>query len=109
MKLIIVTIDSSDEHALIDELIKGGFIATRMASEGGFFRRKSVTLYIGVEQDKLENALEVIRKCCKSRLASIINYTNYEAGIGMASPYPIRENEGGAVIFVLDIDRFEKV
>lgn len=109
LKLIIATIDRNDEHNLLDKLSNQGYMATRMASEGGFLGKKNVTIYIGLEKEKLNDALDIIRKCCKLREPVTLNYTNYETSMGYSTAYPVNEQEGGAIFFVIDIDRFEKI
>jgi uncharacterized protein YaaQ len=61
MKLIITVISDNDNDPVTQALIEGGFRVTRVASTGGFFRRGSSTLMIGVMDDKLDAAIEVIR------------------------------------------------
>jgi uncharacterized protein YaaQ len=62
MKLIITVISDNDNDPVTQALIVAGFRVTRVASTGGFFRRGSSTLMIGVTDDKVEAAIEVIRK-----------------------------------------------
>ena len=62
MKLIITVISDNDNDAVTQALIVAGFRVTRIASTGGFFRRGSSTLIIGITDDKVEAAIEVIRK-----------------------------------------------
>jgi uncharacterized protein YaaQ len=62
MKLILTVISDNDNDPVTQALIGAGFRVTRIASTGGFFRRGSSTLMIGVTDDKLEAAIDVIRK-----------------------------------------------
>jgi uncharacterized protein YaaQ len=62
MKLIITIISDSDNDPVTQALIVEGFRVTRVASTGGFLRRGSSTLMIGVTDDKVDAAIEVIRK-----------------------------------------------
>lgn len=61
MKLIITILRDSDNEPVSQALVAGGFRVTRIASTGGFLRRGSSTLLIGVADDKVEDAIEVIR------------------------------------------------
>jgi len=61
MKLIIAVINDNDNDPVTQALIVAGFRVTRVASTGGFLRRGSSTLMIGVTDDKLDAAIEVIR------------------------------------------------
>lgn len=61
MKLIITIISDSDNEPVSQALIGAEFRVTRIASTGGFFRRGSSTLVIGVSDDRVEAAIEIIR------------------------------------------------
>ena len=61
MKLIITVISDNDNDPVTQALIIAGFRVTRVASTGGFFRRGSSTLMIGVTDEKVDAAIEVIR------------------------------------------------
>ncbi len=61
MKLIITIINDHDNEQVSQALISGGFRVTRIASTGGFFRKGSSTLMIGVNDERVDEAIEVIR------------------------------------------------
>jgi uncharacterized protein YaaQ len=59
--LIVAIIRDEDNDPVSQALIEAGFRVTRIASTGGFLRRGSSTLMIGVSEDKVEAATRVIR------------------------------------------------
>ena len=61
MKMIIAIMEDQFTEATSNALVKANFRITRLASTGGFFREGATTLMIGVENDQLEAALELIR------------------------------------------------
>jgi uncharacterized protein YaaQ len=61
MKLIITIINDSDNEPVSQALIAKEFRVTRIASTGGFFRKGSSTLVIGVRDERVEAAIEIIR------------------------------------------------
>jgi uncharacterized protein YaaQ len=61
MKLIIAVIRDVDNDPVSQGLVASGFRVTRIASTGGFFRRGSSTLMIGVSDEKLEEAVNTLR------------------------------------------------
>jgi uncharacterized protein YaaQ len=61
MKLIITIISDHDNEPVSQALIGKGFRVTRIASTGGFFHRGSSTLMIGVGDEKVDEAMQVIR------------------------------------------------
>lgn len=61
MKLIIAILRDIDNEQVSKALVIANFRVTRVASTGGFWRRGSTTLMIGVEDEKVEEAIQVIR------------------------------------------------
>ncbi len=61
MKMIIAIIRDSDSENVSQALVSAGLRVTRVASTGGFLRRGSTTLLIGVEDDKVDLAIETIK------------------------------------------------
>lgn len=64
MKLIIIVVSSIDSDALIKSMLNEGFSITRISSSGGFVRRGSSTLLLGVEADKVERARQMVHEHC---------------------------------------------
>jgi uncharacterized protein YaaQ len=61
---------------------------TRIASSGGFLRRGNTTLWVGTEDEKVDDAIGLIRAACAS------------AGAG---------DQRRGMAFVLDVARFEQL
>ncbi|MEE1042365.1 MAG: cyclic-di-AMP receptor [Clostridia bacterium] len=106
MKLIIAIVGDEDSTRLTDKLSKNSIPVTKLASTGGFLRAGNVTLMIGTEDDKVEEIIEIIKSVCKSR-KEIVAPTS--VSMTAAITWPIEITVGGATLFVLDIDRFEKI
>ncbi len=62
MKLILTVMRDEDTEPVSHSLIQAGFRVTRIASTGGFLRRGQSTMIIGVEDDKVQEAIQVIRE-----------------------------------------------
>lgn len=62
MKLIITILRDIDTDPVSQALVSKDFRVTRIASTGGFLRRGSTTLMIGVVDEKVDEAIEIIRK-----------------------------------------------
>ncbi len=107
MKMIIAIINSDDASAVIQNLMKQHFSVTKLSSSGGFLRSGNVTILIGVEQEKVQEAIDVIAKYSKSRKQIISS--SFETGAYFDPSIPFEVTVGGATIFVLDIERFQKV
>lgn len=64
MKLIIAILRDEDNVTVADSLISNGYRVTRIASTGGLFRRGSTTLMIGTDDEKVDEAVNIIRDNC---------------------------------------------
>ncbi len=64
MKMIVAIIQDKDNELVSQALIESNFRVTRIASSGGFLRKGSTTIMIGVEEDKVDQAIRLIRDTC---------------------------------------------
>lgn len=88
MKLIFAILRDEDTEAVSHGLIVAGFRVTRIASTGGFLRRGNATMMVGVEDEKVDQAIQVLHENCSP------------------SPDP---NQRRATLFVLDVARFDQI
>ena len=109
MKLVIAIVQDEDASRLISSLMSEGYGVTKLATTGGFLRSGNTTLLVGVEDEKLESAMGVIEKVCKSRKQIATAPSPISGTTGVYVPYPIEVMVGGATIFVLDVERFTKI
>lgn len=107
MKMLIAILNADDASAVIQNLMKEGYSVTRLSTTGGFLRAGNVTILIGVKDDRVQAVIDIIGKYSKSRKQVIP--TTSEAGINFYPSMPVEVTVGGATIFVLNIERFEKV
>ncbi|HLF75730.1 MAG TPA: cyclic-di-AMP receptor [Anaerolineales bacterium] len=87
MKMVILIVKDQDSDALTQALTSEKYRVTRVASTGGFLRSGVVTLLLGVRDERLESALELIRK----KLT------------------PLPSGEKRATLFVVPVEIFEQV
>lgn len=109
MKLVIAIIHDEDTHALVKTLTDEGYGVTKLATTGGFLRSGNTTLLIGVEVEKLDLVMGIISETCKTRKGVITPPSPVIGSTGIYVPTPMEVNIGGATVFVLDVDRFEKI
>lgn len=88
MKMVIAIVRDIDEDEILKALIEKDFRVTRIASSGGFFKRGKATLMIGVDENRVEHVIQLIRERCAPTLDLAVKH---------------------ATVFVLDIDRFEQI
>ncbi len=109
VKLIIAIVQDEDSGKLINELMKNKFGVTKLASTGGFLKSGNTTLIVGAQKEKVDEAIEIIRKMCKSRKTVTTPTTPTTWSSGIYTPYPIEVQVGGATIFVIDVEKNEKL
>ena len=107
MKMLLAIINSDDAPSVMGNLMKQGYQITKLATTGGFLRAGNVTILIGLDEDQLERALSIIRTYSSSRKQVIP--TTAEMGMGFYPTLPVEVDVGGATVFVLGVERFEKL
>ncbi|HOO60926.1 MAG TPA: cyclic-di-AMP receptor [Bacillota bacterium] len=109
MKLIFAIVHDEDSPRLMAELNKAGFRVTKLNSSGGFLRSGNTTLMIVVEEEQLKEAMDLIRKYSSSRQSAINTNVTPSAMGGAYIPYPVEVMVGGATVFVVNVEQFEKM
>lgn len=107
MKLIFAVINNDDSHVVSIELTTKGFSATKLASTGGFLMSGNTTFMICVDDNRVDEAIEVIKSCSRRRKQFVPT-----ASVGRTEStgtFPVEVSVGGATVFVTDIERFEKL
>ncbi len=107
MKLVMAIMSKNDASIVMDALTEESFQVTRMASTGGFLKSGNTTLIIGVENNKTNKVIDIISKYSSKRKQLVTNTTPVYLSSFTNTPFEV--TTGGAIIFVLDVDRFEKV
>lgn len=107
MKLIIAIINYDDANAVTQSLTKKGFSSTKLSTTGGFLMAGNMTLLIGTEDERVDDCIKVISRCCKQRTEIVPGTASI--GVGLETAMPIEVTVGGATIFVTNVERFEKL
>ena len=87
MKMVILIVKERDADEILQALTSEKYRVTRIASTGGFLRSGVVTLLLGVRDERVESALELVRK----KLT------------------PLPSGEKRVTLFVVPVERFEQV
>ena len=106
MKLIIAIVQDEDSSKLLSVLMQQGFGVTKLATTGGFLKAGNTTLLLGIDDNRLDEAISVIESVCKSRKQIS---TASSTMIGEYTSCPIEVTGGGATLFVLTVEQFLKV
>jgi uncharacterized protein YaaQ len=109
VKLVVAIVHTEDAGHLVDGLLEREFRATRLHSSGGFLKQSNATVILGVEDDQVEAALAVIRDNCHSRTQLVNPMPPIMEPGEFFLPYPLEVEVGGATVFVLPVERFERI
>ncbi len=86
MKMIILIAKDNDADAITQTLTSAEYRVTRVASTGGFLRSGVVTLLLGVDDDRVDPVIALVK-----------------GKLGSASA------EKRATLFVVPVERFEQI
>lgn len=109
MKLILAIVQDKDAGRLLDALVEANYQATMLASTGGFLREGNATILIGVEDQQVEEVLGIIQERCRTREQLISPIPPVAEPVDAHISYPVKVQVGGAIVFVLSVDRMVRV
>ena len=102
-------VQGEDAPRTVQALSGAGISVTRLASSGGFLQQGNTTLMIGVDEEKVPRVIELIRENCRERSRYLTPMPPMVEPGEFFMPYPVEVQVGGATIFVLEVEQFEKV
>jgi uncharacterized protein YaaQ len=108
MRLVVAVIQDYDTDRLLKALSDASIGATRIASTGGFLRMGNTTVMMGLAEERVDECIGLLEKWCSTRVerpdpALVDALGLLDAGSVAESPL------GGAVVFVLPVERFERM
>ena len=105
-KLCIIIVSHRDAARLMERLVERGISATKIGSTGGLLRRGNATVISGIESSMVDEVVEIVREECQARNEVVPMQTLPFLGDGGFSADPVEVRAGGAIMFVLDVERF---
>ena len=109
VKLVVAIVHHEDAGTLVDALLDQDYRATRLASSGGFLKQSNATVILGVEDDQVDAVLDIVREACHARTQVVNPMPPIMEPGEFFMPYPLEVEVGGATVFVLPVDRFERI
>jgi uncharacterized protein YaaQ len=109
VKLLLAIVHSEDAGTLVDALLEKDYRTTRLQSSGGFLRQSNATIVLGVEDDKVEEVMAIVRENCTSRTQVVNPMPPIMEPGEFFMPYPLEVEVGGATVFVVSVERFERL
>ena len=109
MKLVIAIVQDEDTPALTEALVTAGYRFTKVSTTGSFLRTGNTSLLIGVEDSAVPAVMGVLRRTCRRRTQVAVPYSPaLEPGL-LYMPENFEVEVGGAVVFVIDVEHFERL
>ena len=109
VKLVTAIVHSEDAGNLVDALLEKEFRATRLQSSGGFLKQGNATILVGVEDDQVDAVLELVSANCHSRKQFVNPMPPIMEPGEFYMPYPVEVEVGGATVWVIPVERFERL
>ena len=109
VKLVVAIVHSEDAGVLVDALLARDFRATRLHSSGGFLKQSNTTVILGVEDDEVDEVMGIVRESCHSRTQIVNPMPPIMEPGEFFMPYPLEVEVGGATVFVVPVERFERL
>jgi len=109
MKLVLAIVQGDDAGKLVDALTERQYRVTRIRTMGGFLKETNATILVGVEDDLVDDVLGVISATCKTRTQTVSVVPPVLDPFGLYVPSTTEVTVGGATVFVLPVDRWERI
>ena len=109
MKLVVAVVHNEDAGPLVSALLEHDFRATRLHSSGGFLKQTNATVMVGVVDEQVDEVIAIIRDNCHARTQIVNPMPPIMEPGEFYMPYPIEVEMGGATVFVLPVERVERL
>ncbi|BDR58774.1 cyclic-di-AMP receptor [Xylocopilactobacillus apicola] len=104
MKLVIAIIQDQDANELSNAFVEANVRATKISSNGGFLKSGNTTFMVGIEDERKDEVLEIIKTACKSRSQFMTAPFSSPRTIEDGFQEPVKIQVGGATVFVIPIE-----
>ena len=106
MKLIISIVSNKDVENVFENLSKAGFPATKISTMGQFLEGGHTSLFIGVDDNKVDDVFDVLQNSVSKR---VIKQHGVQSTLkGTLLKQPVDVEEFGAIAFVINVEEFKK-
>ncbi|HUY97905.1 MAG TPA: cyclic-di-AMP receptor [Verrucomicrobiae bacterium] len=103
--MVLAVVHEHDAVRAVETLAARGFGVTKLASEGGFLQQRNVVLLIAVDDLEVDAVVATVRSAGRSRHESVPEPSPPTE----AAPAAVEVEVGRATLFVLGLDRVERL
>ncbi len=104
---LVIVVAGAQAGELIQRLSQEKFYYTKIDSSGGLIQEPNVTLLVGLNESRLGTLLDMVRKICQPYRQFIPAHVSVHPM--HMQPAMIEAEMGGATVFVLEVERFERL
>ena len=108
MKLLLAIVQDKDSARLSNEFVDAGVRATKLSTTGGFLKSGNTTFIVGIEDERIQEVLDIIRETCQAREQFMTLPISLDVSMDTHMPYPIEVQVGGATVFVMPVEQFHQ-
>jgi uncharacterized protein YaaQ len=110
MKFCVVIVPSEDGDRLLSRMSELQFSATKVGSSGGFLKRGSVTVFSALEEARVPELVAMLHRDFPEVVESMpIAMLPFSDDLELSPASVVDVRVGGAVLFVLPLDRVVRV
>jgi uncharacterized protein YaaQ len=109
VKLVVAIVHNEDAGGLVEAMLRKDFRATRLQSVGGFLKETNSTIVVGVDDGQVDAVVDLISEQCTPRTQAVNPMPPIMEPGEFFMPYPFEVEVGGATVFVLPVERFERI
>jgi uncharacterized protein YaaQ len=102
-------VQTEDVEACADSLTAGGFVCTRFATQGGFLDSSNCTLMLGVDDVQVDEVLDILRRRAQRRVELLASSPPLAGPLTPLLTQSVDVEVGGATVFIMPLDRLEKL
>ena len=106
-RLFIITVMGEQAAELRSRLTRDGFQATEINTAGGLLQEAQISYLVGFHSPRQAQLLAILREVCKRQRRYLPAHLEGSASLFHAAI--IEAEVGGAVVFALDVERFEQL
>lgn len=105
-QLVFVVVSERQGSEFMHAMVKEGFFFTRIDSSGLVFQESTVFLLIGLNNARLPGLMGLVEQYCQPYQEYVP--VQFNPPVGLPPLSMIEAKAGGALVYVMDVERFEQ-
>lgn len=107
MKLVLTIASNGDVKNIISAMAKEGFFTTRISTTGQFLSDGHTLFFSGTDDNKVDKLISVVQENVTKRTVDVRGVESTLEGTLLKKPVTVEK--GGAICFVIDVERYIKI